>query len=149
VYLRPLGSRVYVIHPKGAVSYNLDRPAEDKWGLSAVSVQPSPSVRDAVIGRDYLVLVDQLSSGVGAAAAAPNPNAAPGQAAGRQGYRLLAYSRAPIKQDDGDIVESGRFDYEERVASPVGISPEWQGVNGGFYYRTLDRTVRFLRGARP
>jgi len=126
------------------MSYNLDRPSEDKWPSPGI-VEPQPSVRDAMIGRDYFVLIDQLIAG----APNPNRNVAPAQAgAGPQAYRLLAYSRAPIKREDGEIVESGRFDYWETVSSQAGISPEWQGVNGGFYYRTLDRTVRFLQGAR-
>ena len=150
VTLRTLGSRLYVVHPTGAVSYNLDRPSEDKWGLPPGNIQPKPSVRDAMIGRDYLVLIDQLG---GAAPAAPNLNrnagAAPAQPApARQAYRLLAYSRAAIKREDGEVIESGRIDYWDTISSPAGISSEWQGVNRGFYYRTLDRTVRFLQGAR-
>ncbi|MDQ3441951.1 MAG: hypothetical protein M3478_16590, partial [Planctomycetota bacterium] len=142
VYLRQLGSRLYVINLKGAVSYNLDRSA-DKWGLPPINVQPTPAIREALIGQDYIVLVDQLSGG------APNPNpAAPAAAGGRQGYRLLAHSRAQIKREGEELVESGRLDYDPTITSPVGISSEWQGVNGGFYYRTLDRTVHFLRGAR-
>jgi outer membrane protein assembly factor BamB len=141
--LRTLGSRVYVIHPKGAVSYNLDRPAEDNWGPGFGIMQPTPAVREAMIGQDYLVLLDQLTGGL------PNPNPAAGQPVpGRQAYRLLGYSRAAIKRDDGQIGESGRLDCDSIIKSPAGISTEWQGVNGGFYYRALDRTVHFLRGAR-
>lgn len=144
VTLRPLGSRVYIINPRGAASYNLDR-AGDVWGLSQLKVEPPPAVRDVMIGQDYLVLLDQLSAPVN-----PNPaNAGAGGAGARQGYRLLAHSRAPTKRQDGSVVESGRLDYVPIITSPAGISSEWQGVNGGFYYRTLDRTVRFARGAQP
>jgi hypothetical protein len=140
VTLRALGSRVYIVTARSAASYNLDRPG-DVWGIPTINVQPPPAVRDAMIGQDYLVLLDQLSAPVN-----PNPANAGG---GRQGYRLLAHTRAPWTRSDGTVVENGRLDYESTVSSQVGISNEWQGVNGGFYYRTLDRTVRFLKGARP
>ncbi|HEV2295915.1 MAG TPA: PQQ-binding-like beta-propeller repeat protein [Tepidisphaeraceae bacterium] len=142
VTLRPLGSRVYIVNSKGVASYNLDR-AGDAWGIPPIPIDPPPAVRDVMIGQDYLVLLDQLSGPVNA-----NPAGANAAAGARQGYRLLAHSRAPIKRSDGTVVESGRLDYYPIITGPAGISSEWQGVNGGFYYRTLDRTVRFLRGAR-
>jgi len=142
VFLRPVGSRLYVINPRGVVSYNLDR-VEDSWGISKLPMDPPPAVRDALIGQDYIVLLDQLSG--------QNPNAGGGgrAAAPRQGYRLLAHSRALAQREGVGTVENGRLDYDPIITSNVGISSEWQGVNGGFYYRTLDRTVHFLRGARP
>lgn len=143
VTLRALGSRVYIVNARGVASYNLDR-AGDAWGIPPIPVDPPPAVREVMIGQDYLVLLDQLSGPV-------NPNAgADGAGAGaRQAYRLLAHSRSPTKRSDGTMVESGRLDYYPIVTSSAGISSEWQGVNGGFYYRTLDRTVRFLKGAQP
>jgi hypothetical protein len=124
------------------VSYNLDR-VEDSWGISRLPMDPPPAVRDALIGQDYIVLLDQLSG--------QNPNAGGGgrAAAPRQGYRLLAYRRALTQREGVGMVETGLLDYDPMITSNVGISSEWQGVNGGFYYRTLDRTVHFLRGARP
>ncbi|MGB7161319.1 MAG: hypothetical protein WBD40_24890, partial [Tepidisphaeraceae bacterium] len=63
-------------------------------------------------------------------------------------YRLLSFSRAQTPRGNATI-ESGLLTGVHPITSPAGISPEWQGVNGGFYYRTLDRTVHFLPGARP
>jgi hypothetical protein len=136
VFLRPVGSRLYIVNPRSVASYNLDR-VEDTWGIPRLTMQNEPAVRDAMIGQDYIVLLDQVS--------AQNGNA-PGP---RQGYRLLAYSRGQTQRKGVGLVESGLLDYIEVVTSPVGISSEWEGVNGGFYYRTLDRAVHFLRGARP
>jgi hypothetical protein len=147
VFLRPVGSRLYVVNPRSVVSYNLDR-VEDSWGISGLPMDPSPAVRDALIGQDYIVLLDQLS-GQNANAAAGGRGAAAAAAAPRQGYRLLAHSRALAQREGVGTVESGRLDYDPVITSNAGISAEWQGVNGGFYYRTLDRTVHFLRGARP
>jgi outer membrane protein assembly factor BamB len=135
VFLRPVGSRLYIVNPRSVASYNLDR-VEDTWGIPRIDVQPPPAVRDAMVGQDYIVLLDQIS---GQNANGPGP---------RQGYRLLAHRRTLAQQAGGGTIESGLLDYDPVITSPAGISTEWQGVNGGFYYRTLDRAVHFLRGAR-
>jgi hypothetical protein len=128
VYLRVIGPRLYVVNTRNVLGYNLNNPddtwpgyTDTKWGV----------MRDSFFGRDHIVLMLQVI----------DANAAPVPSAGR--YRLVAYSRA-INPDSGK--ESGYLDVSEPVTHPAGID-QWQGVEGGFYYRSLDRKLHFLRGA--
>jgi outer membrane protein assembly factor BamB/TolA-binding protein len=152
VSLRVVGPRLYVRNRHTVLGYNLDR-SEETW--TGIPMQPTPTVVDMFIGRDYVVLLDQLGGNPDAAMVRVLPNGArlPGggivRAGGEPnpaGYRLLAFWREMIPRD-GILVESGRLDHVPVVATP-GIV-QWQPAEGGFYYRTVDRKLHFLRGARP
>ena len=42
--------------------------------------------------------------------------------------------------------ETGRVDYVVAVNDPAGVLPQWQAVDGGFYYATADGKVHMLVG---
>jgi hypothetical protein len=133
VWLRVVGSRLYCVSQRTACAYNLNDP-DDHWPPS-MEVRLTPNVRDAFIGKRHLVLLDQPS--------APNAEPLPaGQPASH--FRLLAYARySPA----GKTGESGKLDQDPSVTHSAGIDATWQPVDGGFYYRSLDRKLHFLRGS--
>jgi hypothetical protein len=132
VSLRLVGPRLYVISQRAVCGYNLDHP-EDSWPPLR-EARLTPNVRDAFIGKRHLVLLDQ-------------PSAERDAQAGDQPaahFRLLAYGRySPA----GKSAESGKLDQARDITHPAGIDATWQPVEGGFYYRSLDRKVHYLRGA--
>ena len=94
------------------------------------------SFKDAFVGQQHLVLLDQPPS----APLAANGN--PTQ------YRLLAFGRRLARESDPNSGESGRLDYTATLTDPAGITPAWQACDGGFYYATADGKVHMLLGAK-
>jgi hypothetical protein len=133
VRMRVVGSRLYVFDSKTVTSYQVDRD-DESWRGRIDSFQP-PTIRDEFIGKQHLVLLDQPTT----------PNAEPpGDVSPR--FRLLAYGRYPTAPDRHD--ESGKFDQSVDVTHPVGINlKQWQAVEGGFYYRSVDGKAHFLKGS--
>lgn len=130
VGLRVVGPRMYVINQHSPLSYSLDHPDESWEGLANTE---NPTVRDAFVGKRHLVLLDQPDTPVGAE---PAPTAAH--------YRLLAYAR--YLRTEGQRGESGRLDQTPDVTHPADID-QWQPVDGGFYYHSIDRQAHFLKGS--
>ena len=134
VSLRVVGSHLYVVGGSLGISgYDLDHPARS-WTPPPGSFEKL-NVRDAFIGRNHVVLLDEQ--------AAAN-NGAPSI------YSLYAFARYPGSQAGDD--ESGRIDYDAdspgcRINSPAGVAASWQATDGGFYYLTGDNTLHMLRGA--
>jgi len=128
VFLRVVGPRLYVVNAKNALGYNLNNLddswpgwTDTKWGV----------MRESFFGRDHIVLLSQLI----------DPTAPPAPSAAR--HRLIAYSRA-IDPKTGK--ELGQLDVSEPITHPAGID-QWQGVESGFYYHSLDRKLHYLRGS--
>jgi hypothetical protein len=86
---------------------------------------------EAFFGKKHVVLLGQVTP-----ANVPMPGAAR--------HWLTGYSRAPV--GNGSSKESGMLEFSEPVVHPAGID-QWQAVDGGFYYRSLDRKLHFLQGA--
>jgi outer membrane protein assembly factor BamB len=133
VWLRPTGVRLYVITQSSLVAYHLAHGG-DEWRRLTTSLQSDigAATRGAFIGKDYVVLLDELSGN-----RLVNNRAAPT-------YRINAFSRELLPDEDR---ESGMHVHAFEVAEPTGIT-EMQGVEGGFYYLTGDGRLVHLRGAR-
>ncbi len=131
VSLRVVGPHLYVINQHSALGYDLAHPDDTSTSAEAI---PTPSIRDAFIGKRHLVLLDQPASIGGA----------PDAAQISDHFRLLAYARYPRGQ--GRTGESGKLDQTPIISHPAGID-QWQPVEGGFYYRSIDRQAHFLKGA--
>ena len=134
VSLRVVGPRLYVINQHAAMGYSLDHP-EESW---SGPVDPkAPMVRDAFIGKRHLVLLGQPDADeVG--------DTEPPTAAGR--FQLMAYGRYPRPAPLHG--EAGRIDQTPIISNPAGIQwNQWQPVDGGFYYRSIDRQAHYLKGA--
>jgi outer membrane protein assembly factor BamB len=129
VWMRVVGPRLYVFNPLTVTSYSLDR--DESWSGYLDSLR-TPNVRDAFIGKRHVVLLDQPT----VPGAEPKPSAAH--------FRLLCYGRYEVSPGH----ESGKLEQTADVTNPVGID-QWQPVEGGFYYRSLDRKAHFLKGAAP
>ncbi|HEY8667006.1 MAG TPA: PQQ-binding-like beta-propeller repeat protein, partial [Tepidisphaeraceae bacterium] len=137
-HLRAVGNRLYVIGLRTVLGFNVAKP-EDHWdgwvpNKSAQDKKLLANIRDAAIGKDFLVVFDQTSV----------PNVVPGQPAPQQqtNWRLLAYSRSTSEAGS----ESGKFSYVVPITDPAGIL-QWQPVDRGFYYLTGDQKLHFLQGA--
>jgi outer membrane protein assembly factor BamB/tetratricopeptide (TPR) repeat protein len=130
VWIRTVGPRLYIINSRTVCGYSIDRP-EETWPGSTLG---KPNVRNAFIGKNHIVLLDQPAA----------EGAEPGASAGH--FRLLAFARRPRGEGKGG--ESGKIDQTPTVSDPAGID-QWQPVEGGFYYRSLDHKAHFLRGAAP
>jgi outer membrane protein assembly factor BamB/TolA-binding protein len=143
VALRVIGPRLYVINQRGVTSYNLEK-TEDVWTSSDPG--RGPLIRDAFIGKQHIVLLGQMMPGVLAGLAGGgdgrDPAIAPAAASAR--FRLIAYGRYPKVLGSTD--ESGRLDQDPDIVHRVGID-QWQPVEGGFYYRSVDGKLHFLKGA--
>jgi outer membrane protein assembly factor BamB len=133
VRMRVVGPRLYVFNSRTVTSYHVVRDDESWTGL--IDSFQAPAIRDEFVGKQHVVLLDQPTP----------PGAQPaGDASPR--FRLLAYGRYPTA--DGRDDESGKFDQSVDVTHPVGIHvAQWQPVEGGFYYHSVDRKVHFLKGA--
>jgi hypothetical protein len=133
VRMRVVGPRLYVFNSQTVTSYHVVRDDESWKGL--VDTFQAPSVVDQFIGKQHVVLLDQPTA----------PGAEPsGETSAR--FRLLAYGRYPTAPGRDD--ESGKFDQSVDVQHPVGIHVrQWQAVEGGFYYHSVDRKVHFLKGS--
>jgi hypothetical protein len=137
VWMRVVGPRLYIFNQRTLTSYNLDRPSEN-WS-PFVSATPQRAVRDAFIGKRHIVLLSQLADARGLMGQ-------PADAPDRVPYYLLAYARYPSQPGRND--ESGKLDQDPLVQHPAGID-QWQPVEGGFYYRSMDGVVHFLQGNTP
>lgn len=138
VSLNVVGSVLFVTSRQCAsMTYVLDHPDQVWDGAFDPTTLPNFLYQDPFIGKDYFVLLGKLAR----KPAAPNqPNAAV-----VSDFRMHAYNRLPL--NDGTGRESGRLDYTRDIKDPAGIS-QWLAVEGGFYYRTGDNTLHFLKGAR-
>lgn len=138
VSLNVVGPVLFVTSRQSApIMYVLDQPDQAWDGTVDPTTPPNFLYQDPLIGKDYLVLLGQPAR----KPAAPNqPNAA---VVGN--FRIHTYCRLPL--NDGTGRESGRLDYTRDIKDPTGIS-EWLSVEGGFYYRTGDNKLHFLKGAR-
>jgi hypothetical protein len=135
VSLRTAGPYLYVLGPQSLVSYDVERllrGAEPNMPAGGRQVYQDSSIREMYIGADHLVLLDEMGHGLNA-----NNRTPPTQC------RLLAYWRGQTENG-----ESGLLNHDPVVMNDAGIV-QWQAVQGGFYYRTKDRKLHFLRGARP
>jgi outer membrane protein assembly factor BamB len=130
VGLRVVGPRVYIINQHAPLGYSLDHPEEIWEGLANTE---NPTVRDAFVGKQHLVLLDQPDTPAGAEPAAAAAH-----------FRLLAYGRYP--RSGGQPGESGRLDQTPDVTHAADID-QWQPVEGGFYYHSIDRQAHFLKGS--
>ncbi len=131
VSMRLVGAHLYLVSPTKLMAYNLDH-LEQSWPGS-IDISTSPNVREAFIGKDFLVLLDEPGAAAG------------GILGGGPLNRLHAFSRAKLK-DNADR-ESGLLVYSHNVSDKSGIV-QWQAVEGGFYYLSGDQKLHFLRGAR-
>ncbi|MEA2736497.1 MAG: hypothetical protein QOE14_2948, partial [Humisphaera sp.] len=133
VRMRVVGPRLYVFDARTVTSYHVDHDDESWRGL--VDSFQAPAIRDEFIGKQHVVLLDQTTP----SGAEPAGNASPR-------FRLLAYGRYPTAPDRSD--ESGKFDQSIDVTHPIGIHVnQWQAVDGGFYYHSVDGKAHFLKGA--
>jgi hypothetical protein len=131
VQLRVVGPRLYVINQKTVLSYNLDKPDENWTGNT--DPQMAVNVRDAFVGKKHIVLLSQPTE-IGAEPAPISTH-----------FRLLAYARYSRPNSTAEVA---RLDHTPDIRDPAGMeSEQWQPVDGGFYYRSEDRQVHFLRGA--
>jgi outer membrane protein assembly factor BamB len=140
VLLRTVGSHLYVVGPQSVYGYNLDDPAENWKGAVGNGIGPGPgaeggadtvNLREAFVGQNHLVLLDQSApTGDGAAAH----------------FRLYAIGRYRSEEAGAPATETGRVDYVVAVNDPAGVLPQWQAVDGGFYYATADGKVHMLVG---
>ncbi len=128
VWLRVLGPRLYIVSRRTVCGRNLN-DVDDTWDGQADLTAPVMS--EAFFGKKHVVLLGQVTP-----ANVPMPGAAR--------HWLTGYSRAPV--GNGSTRESGMLEFSEPVIHPAGID-QWQPVDGGFYYRTLDRKLHFLQGA--
>jgi hypothetical protein len=164
VRLRLVGPRLYVYGPQSLMSYNLDHPEQSSKGsLDKDDPQMEVNIRDAFVGKEYLVLLDEPAPNqnalIGAAANAPappapvNPNAPAAPQPGQQQppppkptfARLHMFGRYPSAANGQ--AETGRLDYVKDLTEPAGFTGDWQAADGGFYYVTADGNLKFLAGA--
>jgi outer membrane protein assembly factor BamB len=148
VRLRVVGPRLYVFTSETAFSYHVVR--EDESWMGTIDRFQRPTVRDFFIGKSHVVLLDQSAAamqqmaggaGGGGGAGEAGPDTSPR-------FRLLAYARYPTAAGRDD--ESGKFDQSVDITHAVGIHlKQWQGVEGGFYYHSVDRKLHFLKGSGP
>ncbi len=130
VSLRVAGSYLYSIGQTAVRAYNLDRPEPAIAAERSLDARES-TIRDAILGEHYLLLLDSMKGVI-----ADRRPALPG-------YRLLAYSRERVSGG-----ESGLLVFNPIISDPAGIV-QWQAVDGGLYYRSADKKLHFLRGAKP
>ena len=157
--LRVVGSHLYITHPSGVISYNLDRP-DESWSSHEEGPQSKRVVRETFLSQKFLVLLSEPTPAdndlppvplVGPAGQPPapgqNPNVNPNGAApaSPMEYQLQFFARYPAPNK---TAESGRLDYVEKVADPSGFTGSWQSVDGGFYYLTTDNKLHMLRGSQ-
>lgn len=139
VSLNVVGPVLFVTSRQCApMMYVLDHPNESWDGTVDPTTPPNFLYQDPLVGKDYFVLLGQ-------------PARKPAVADPQQKqpvvstFRMHAYSRLSVGDNSGR--ESGRLDYTKDVRDEAGIS-EWLPVEGGFYYRTGDNKLHFLKGGR-
>ena len=134
VSLRMIGPRLYLVAPDSCNRYNLDRPEEHE-SLYGGDLTP---VSGAMLGSDFLVFIGDDPDAIGG----PNgaPAAAPPQV--RSSCELYIFGRYQTPHG-----ESGRLDYQVKIADPSGITTSWQAFAGGLCYLTADHQLHLLLGA--
>jgi hypothetical protein len=159
VALHLVGPMLYVVSATGQpMAYELDTPWKG-WRGSIMQASQTIDYQDPMIDPKFLVLPSRAARpGAGPGAPPfpgavqrnlPQPPGAAGQVPAVQdaptNWTLYAYSR--IKPDTGDHRESGKLTYSFDLRDDAGIS-EFQGVDGGVYYLTGDKKLKFLKGSR-
>ncbi len=119
VHLRIAGSHLYVFSPRSIFAYDLDQP-DFSWN-DTFDAGGSARIRDAFIGQDYLLLINDPGAGK---------------------TIIQCFLRAPINGH-----ESGLWVHAKSLHSETGI-PTVLPVDSGLYYLTGDNTLHFLKGAR-
>jgi hypothetical protein len=126
--LQSVGSRLYVLSKQRIHGYDLEQPGLSWAGAIGGNMDPkesSVSLRDAFIGNNYVVLLDQPT----------NENDPP--------FRLTMVGRYPVGDQRR---ESGKINGHYSVLDASRSNPQWQAANGGFYYTTADGQVKVLFG---
>jgi outer membrane protein assembly factor BamB/tetratricopeptide (TPR) repeat protein len=147
VSLRAIGSRFYVFGAAKVKYYNLDNPA-DQW--TGEDSSTTLNFREAMVGQDHIVLVDQPMAWdkvlANARPAPPAPAGLKGAAPPARGQastlRLFAFSRARVSGGR----ESGLLDGVlslNNTSGPAAVQP----VAGGFYFLGSDHVLHYLHGA--
>lgn len=129
VSLRTVGSQLYAVSNRAVMAYNLDDTEQRWWSLSDPSV--SDSIADAIITRDYLLVLERP-----VIAAGPRANV----------LRVKAYARYPASETT--TAESGRLDHMRELTLEAGIVG-WRAADGGLLLLGQDSKLRFFRGGRP
>jgi hypothetical protein len=147
---------LYVVSATGQpMAYELDTPWKG-WRGSIMQASQTIDYQDPMIDPKFLVLPSRAARPGAGPGAPPFPGAVqrnvPGAAVqvpavqdAPTNWTLYAYSR--IKPDTGDHRESGKLTYSFDLRDDAGIS-EFQGVDGGVYYLTGDKKLKFLKGSR-
>jgi hypothetical protein len=131
VQIRVVGPRIYIVNQKTVMGYSLDKPDDNWTGL--LDPQMGPNIREAFIGKRHIVLLGQPAQ-IGAEPAAVATH-----------FRLIAYARYLQANSTKEV---GRIDHTPDITDPAGMeADQWQPVEGGFYYRSMDRQAHFLKGA--
>lgn len=127
-----LGSRFYIYGKNAVAAYDLVREGA-QWSYDSGKLDTRWTIHSAIPAQDYLLLIKS-----------PNPDAPPRAQAGGQPARLqiAAFSRTIVPSG----LESGNHDYAFTISGPSEVK-EYQLVNGGFYYRSGDNQLHFLRAA--
>jgi hypothetical protein len=124
VTIHAVGSRMYLVGARTVVCYELDSGVRE-WSRS---VRSDWTIREVFIGRDYLVVLDQVKSAA--------ENRIPQ-------LQLNSYSRQLVN----GVRQSGNHDYAPLVDPKGGIVPgQWQAASGGIVLRTGDNQLLLLRG---
>jgi outer membrane protein assembly factor BamB len=155
VRLYVAGSRLFTISSNACNAYDLDH-VEQHESIFGQEMPLSP-ISQAMFGKDFLIFVGEDPD-----APAPNPPAPPAPAVilpgvvpqpppaspapipPRPAMQLSAFGRYSTTHGEGT-----RLDYQLKIENASGITPEWQGFDGGLCYRTADRKLHLLLGAKP
>ena len=145
--------RLFTISSNACNAYDLDRL--DRHESIFGQELPLTPVSDAQMGHDFLIFVgdDPDAPAANAPPAAPPvglplpvPQPAPPPAVPpppRLAVQLSAFGRYTTSHGEGT-----RLDYQLKIEDPAGITAEWQGFDGGICYRTADRKLHLLLGAK-
>lgn len=128
--LRVVGSHLYVIGSDMQASYNLDKPVES-WVRNVPDDASAAPVREAMIGKNYLAIVD-------------GPGAGYDQ---RQSPTYTLRAMGLYSSSAASPQECGRMDYVVHIQDPGVLTGAWQGFDGGFCYLTADHRLHTLMGA--
>ena len=156
VGLRVVGPRLYVAGPSSLVAYRLGYPGQtwERWR----DVSLDGATRFAAVGRGAVLTIDEPAARTESSPPAGLPAVAPvvGPADdGREAepasdkpslpmLRVMTFSREQLE----DGTETGQMRPVFDLTDPAGVSPgDWQAVDGGLYYRTVDGRLHFLPGA--
>lgn len=126
-WLQVSGAWVYCIGTKTLMAYNINAPADKKW--EGMMEQDTSNIREAFVGRDFVVLVDEFIRRHGRGVAAPIK-------------KLHCFNREEFAAG-----ESGLRVHAPVINDPAGIV-QWQAVEGGFCYLSADHNLHTLLGAR-